>query len=656
MSDTTSAPSQQTASLKQVTRATRMKETALKNLFLACACVAVLAVILIFIFTFWKAIPVITQIGLGDFFSLSWAPTEGHYGILALLAGSGIVTVGSLALGVPLAVGCAVFLTEIAGKKLASVVSTAVDLLAGVPSVVYGFFGLVILRPIVAKITGGLGFGALTVWLVLAIMIVPTITTLTMDALRSIPMGIREASFAMGATRWQTIYKVVLPAAKMGIVNAVVLGMGRAIGETMAVLMVVGNAPVIPAGIASPLSTLTSQVALDMGYSSGLHRSALFGMGCVLFIISAVLVGIVRKMSSMREDGRGRSKHRRAKAADRAAVAAGGISFDHPEDPAEHAPVQVLTGDDVTPVTGVVTEPREGSRARIKRLLAQGSSSAGGSNKNRTNDLMIGVFRAAGVIATAVLVLIIGFVAVNGLPVMSLDFIFGWPEGVNAEGGIFPTIVSTLYVTALAMLICVPIAVLAAVYLAEYAKQGRLVTFIRYAADTLSSVPSIVMGLFGYALFVEAMGFGLSMLSAALALALMMLPIVMRTTEEAIRSVPRYIRWGAYGLGSTKWQVVSKIVLPSAFPRIATGIVLAIGRAIGETAVVLYTMGQAINLPLTPLDSGRPMTIHLYQLANEGINMQAAYGTALLLMVMILAFNLFARYLSRRSASKSKGN
>lgn len=656
MSDTTSAPSQQPASLKQVTRATRMKETALKNLFLACACVAVLAVILIFIFTFWKAIPVITQIGLGDFFSLNWAPTEGHYGILALLAGSGIVTVGSLALGVPLAVGCAVFLTEIAGKKLASVVSTAVDLLAGVPSVVYGFFGLVILRPIVAKLTGGLGFGALTVWLVLAIMIVPTITTLTMDALRSIPMGIREASFAMGATRWQTIYKVVLPAAKMGIVNAVVLGMGRAIGETMAVLMVVGNAPVIPAGIASPLSTLTSQVALDMGYSSGLHRSALFGMGCVLFIISAALVGIVRKMSSMREDGRGRSKHRRAKAADRAAVAAGGISFDHPEDPAEHAPAQVLTGDDVTPVTGVVTEPREGSRARIKRLLAQGSSSAGGSNKNRTNDLMIGVFRAAGVIATAVLVLIIGFVAVNGLPVMSLDFIFGWPEGVNAEGGIFPTIVSTLYVTALAMLICVPIAVLAAVYLAEYAKQGRLVTFIRYAADTLSSVPSIVMGLFGYALFVEAMGFGLSMLSAALALALMMLPIVMRTTEEAIRSVPRYIRWGAYGLGSTKWQVVSKIVLPSAFPRIATGIVLAIGRAIGETAVVLYTMGQAINLPLTPLDSGRPMTIHLYQLANEGINMQAAYGTALLLMVMILAFNLFARYLSRRSASKSKGN
>ena len=639
---------QQTAAasdLKQVTRATRLKELALKNLFLTCACVAVLAVILIFVFTFWKATPVITDIGLGEFFGLTWAPTEGRYGILALLAGSGIVTVGSLAIGVPLAVGCAVFLTEIAGKRLAGIVSTAVDLLAGVPSVVYGFFGLVILRPLVAGLTGGLGFGALTVWLVLAIMIVPTITTLTMDALRSIPMGIREASFAMGATRWQTIYKVVLPAAKMGIVNAVVLGMGRAIGETMAVLMVVGNAPVIPGGIASPLSTITSQIALDMGYSSGLHRSALFGMGVVLFIISASLVGIVRAVSSARESGRGHSLRRRAKAADRAVVA-GGVNFDHAEAPAEHAPAQALTADDVTPVTGAVTEAREGSRARIKRLLAEGAK--GGGNKNRTNDLMLGVFRAAGIVTAAVLVVIIAFVAVNGLPVMSLDFIFGWPEGVNAEGGIWPTIVSTVYVTALAMLICTPIAVLAAVYLAEYAKQGKVVELIRYAADALASVPSIVMGLFGYALFVEAMGLGLSMVSAALALALLMLPIVMRTTEEAIRAVPRYIRWGAYGLGATKWQVVSKIVLPSAFGRIATGIVLAIGRAIGETAVVLYTMGQAINLPISPLDSGRPMTVHLYLLANDGINMNAAYGTALLLMVIILAFNLFARFLSRK--------
>ena len=287
------------------------------------------------------------------------------------------------------------------------------------------------------------------------------------------------------------------------------------------------------------------------------------------------------------------------------------------------------------------------SRERIKRALSHGKQ--GRIDKDMSNKIMLGVFRAAAYITTLVLVAIIAYVVINGLPHISLDFIFGWPHGVNAEGGIWPTIVSTVYVTALAMFICTPIAVLAAVYLAEYAKQGKLVNLIRYAADTLASVPSIVMGLFGYSLFVEAMGLGLSMISAALALALLMLPIVMRTTEEAIRAVPRYIRWGAYGLGATKWQVVSKIVLPSAFGRIATGIVLAIGRAIGETAVVLYTMGQAINMPVAPLDSGRPMTVHLYLLANDGINMNAAYGTALLLMVIILAFNLFSRYLSRRS-------
>ena len=292
--------------LALVSRSTYIKEKALQWIFFACAFLAVVTVILIFVFTTYSALPVFTDIGLADFFSFTWAPSEGHYGILSLLAGSGLVTVGALAMGVPLGVGTAVYLVEIASKRVRKLISpavdalachAAVDLLAGIPSIIYGFFGMIIIRPFIAQLTGGLGFGALTAWFVLAIMIVPTITTLTIDALNSIPMGIREASYAMGATKWQTIYKVVLPAAKLGIVDAIVLGMGRAIGETMAVLMVVGNAPVIPDSIASPISTLTSQIALDMSYSSGLHRSALFGMGVVLFIISATLVGIVRLIS-----------------------------------------------------------------------------------------------------------------------------------------------------------------------------------------------------------------------------------------------------------------------------------------------------------------------------------------------------------------------
>ena len=263
------------------------------------------------------------------------------------------------------------------------------------------------------------------------------------------------------------------------------------------------------------------------------------------------------------------------------------------------------------------------------------------------NNMALAVLWVAAGITVAALVLIILYVLINGAHSISPKFIFTWPHGVSAQGGIWPTIVSTVYVTGLAMLIATPIAVLAAVYLAEYAKQGRIVTIIRFAADSLASVPSIVMGLFGLAFFVEAMHLKMSMLSAALALALLMLPIIMRATEEAIRAVPRYIRWGSYGLGATKWQTVSKVVLPWAMPRIITGLVLAMGRAIGETAVVFYTMGMAINLPLSPLDSGRSMAVHLYMLAVDGINMPAAYGTALMLMIVILGLNTLAHLIQR---------
>jgi phosphate transport system permease protein len=269
--------------------------------------------------------------------------------------------------------------------------------------------------------------------------------------------------------------------------------------------------------------------------------------------------------------------------------------------------------------------------------------------KNLANRIAISALWLCAAATVAVLGAVILYVFIRGIGQITPEFIFTKPHGVNFEGGIGPTIVATMYVTGLAMLIVTPIAVLAAVYLAEYAVQGRLVGIIRFAADSLASVPSIVMGLFGFALFVDAMGLEFSMLSGALALSFLMLPIVMRATEEAIRAVPRYIRWGSYGLGASKWQTVSRIVLPAALPRILTGVILATGRAVGETAVVIFTMGQMVYLPLTPLDPGRSMTVHLYTLAMEGINMDAAYGTALLLMAMILFFNLSARWLSRRN-------
>ena len=281
-----------------MTNKRRLWNAAVRALVYAAAALTVLLLVGILGYVLYRGLPNVTPALLTQ----SDSVLKGTMGIFPLIVNTLCVIVLSLLIALPLGVGAAIYLTEYAtNQKLIRIIEYTTETLAGIPSIIYGFFGMVIIRPFVAEISGGLGFGALTAWLVLAIMIVPTITTLTIDALRSIPMGIREAGFAMGATKWQVIYKVVLPAARFGIVDAIVLGMGRAIGETMAVLMVVGNAPVIPDSVASPISTLTSQIALDMSYSSGLHRTALFGMGVVLFIISASLVGIVRMLSKKRK-------------------------------------------------------------------------------------------------------------------------------------------------------------------------------------------------------------------------------------------------------------------------------------------------------------------------------------------------------------------
>lgn len=290
------------STLKMMSRATYFKEALLKNLFLVCAVVAVAAVALIFIFTTARGWSVVRDPGLGAFlFGTEFSSTAGKFGILPLISGTLVITIGALLLGAPLAIGTAVFLSEIASPMMRRIVRPAVEMLAGVPSVVYGFFGLVILRPIVAEMTGGMGFGPLTASIILAVMIVPTIATLTEDALGSVPPGIREASYAMGATTWQTIYKVLLPAAKIGIIDATILGMGRAIGETMAVVMVAGNAPQFFKGFGEPIATITSQIVIDMSYASGTHRTALFGMAIILFLMSMGLVALVRALSRLNQ-------------------------------------------------------------------------------------------------------------------------------------------------------------------------------------------------------------------------------------------------------------------------------------------------------------------------------------------------------------------
>jgi phosphate transport system permease protein len=209
-------------------------------------------------------------------------------------------------------------------------------------------------------------------------------------------------------------------------------------------------------------------------------------------------------------------------------------------------------------------------------------------------------------------------------------------------GGIFPTIVGTLYLTVVALAIAAPFGVGAAIYLTEYAKRGRLTNVLRFGVESLAGVPSIIFGLFGFVAFVIFLGFGWSILSGGLTLALMILPTIIRTSEEAIKTVPRSYREGSLALGATQWQTIRKVVLPSALPGILTGLILGLGRAVGETAAVMLTAGSSLGMPVSIMDPVRTMSIHLYVLAVEGLSLEKAYATATVLIFVILLINLVA--------------
>ena len=241
-----------------------------------------------------------------------------------------------------------------------------------------------------------------------------------------------------------------------------------------------------------------------------------------------------------------------------------------------------------------------------------------------------------------ILVFIIINISLKGLPQVTPSFLLDEPLDMGRAGGIFSSIVATAYVTFLAILLASPLGVGSAIFLTEYTREGWVTRIIRFGAECLAGVPSIILGLFGFVLFVMKLGLGWSILSGGLTLAIMVLPIIIRTSEEAIKAVPQEYRLVCYSLGLGKWQTITRIVLPSALPGISTGIMLSVGRALGETAVLLFTAGAALRTPLSLLDSGRTMAVHFYILAREGISMPNAYGTAAILMISILLINVVA--------------
>jgi len=289
--------------VKNATSMTRLERNEklirLALLLVAFSAVSILLVITIFIFG--EGTPIMFKYGLQKFlFSLDWFPLEKSYGLLPMIIGSLFVTAGALVIGVPFGLACAIVLTEFSSKRLRRILKPIIELLAGIPSVVYGFMGVVILVPFIRDNLGGPGLSVLAASIILGIMILPTIISISIDSLEAVPRSYREGSIALGATRWQTTRMVMFPAAKSGIIASIILGMGRAIGETMAVIMIAGNAATIPRSLLDPVRTLTSNIALEMGYAAGEHREALFATGVILFIIIMVLNAIANLTSKRR--------------------------------------------------------------------------------------------------------------------------------------------------------------------------------------------------------------------------------------------------------------------------------------------------------------------------------------------------------------------
>ena len=254
---------------------------------------------------------------------------------------------------------------------------------------------------------------------------------------------------------------------------------------------------------------------------------------------------------------------------------------------------------------------------------------------------------AGAFFSMAVLVLIVGYILVKGIPHLSPE-LFAWAYN-SSNVSMMPSIINTLLITLFSLIVCVPLGIGAAINLTEYAKRGsKLVKLVRMTAETLSGIPSIIYGLFGALFFVVALDMGLSLLSGALTLSIMVLPTIMRTTEEALLAVPDSFREGSFGLGAGRLRTTFKVVLPSAVPGILSGVILAVGRIVGETAALIYTAGTVAKIPDSVLDSTRTLAVHMYTISTEGLYINQSYATAVVLLVVVLAINAFSSFVAKK--------
>ena len=608
----------------------KIKEKTGQTIFTVAAIICVIAVAAIFVFMLIKSIPALNKIGLFDFiFGDNWSPDRldkyenatlsGSYGILKMIVGTLAATVGALLIGGTLGYFTAVFIAFYCPKKLKKIFSSMVNLLAGIPSVVYGFFGIVFLLPLLANFAPNNGSGLLATSLILGIMIMPTVVSLSKTSLEAVPRCYYEGATALGSTHSQAVFGTVTKAAKSGVTASLVLGIGRALGETMAVVMVAGNSVAYPDSLFNSFRVLTANIVMEMGYAGEVQQGALVATGVILLVF-VLIVNLVFGFIS--------------KKAIKGAVEGKGLFS------------KIFKRNEKTKKTTFWTKCKDkiaGFKYKIK-MANIGACAA----------------ISAGVFAGTILLLVIGFIFVKGAPHLFTNphLLFGKYKFDSEQITILPSIITTLMTVGLSLLISVPIGLCTAVFLNEYAKKNNFfIKIIRGAIDLLNGVPSIVYGLFGMITFVALIGGTSSILAGTLTISIMLLPTIVRSTEESLKSVQDSLREGSLALGAGKMRTIFKIVLPSALPGIISAIILSMGRVIAESAPFIYTMGSVISAtPTGYLDSNATLAVALYRLSGEGWYVNEAYATAVVLIILVLGLNLLAELIAGKLNKKLQGD
>lgn len=641
------------------------KEKTGKTVFTIAAMICVIAVIAIFGFMLVKSLPAFRKIGFFNFvFGDNWSPDRldkyddaslsGTYGVFKMIIGTLAATVGALVIGGTLGYFTAVFIAFYCPERLKKIFSSTVNLLAGIPSVVYGFFGIMFLLPLLANFAPNNGSGLLATSLILGIMIMPTVVSLSKTSLEAVPRAYYEGALALGSTHSQAVFGTVTKAAKSGVTASLVLGIGRALGETMAVVMVAGNSVAYPDSLFNSFRVLTANIVMEMGYAGEVQQGALVATGVILLVFVLIVNLIFGAISK--------------KTIKSAVNKTGLFSRIFKKDDEKSGVKNSVTSGVASKITsGVATGEKGGEKNNatsgvtkrniVFEKIADFISSL--KYKMKTASVGAGVSVGAGIFAGITLLLIIGFVLVKGAPTLFTNphLLFGKYEFNSEKITILPSIATTLMTVALSLLVAVPIGICTAIFLNEYAKKSNVfIKIIRGAIDILNGVPSIVYGLFGMITFVALIKGRSTIMAGSLTVGIMLLPTIVRSTEESLKSVQDSLREGSFALGAGKMRTIFKIVLPSALPGILSAIILSMGRVISESAPFIYTMGSVISaMPTSCFDSNATLAVALYRLSGEGWYVNEAYATAVVLIVLVLALNFLAELIAGKLNKKLQG-